>query len=212
MLKKIFSKENVRDLILILFGTAILAFGLYHIHSFADVTEGGILGMTLLLYHHFHISPALSGLILNISCYLFGMHSLGKRFLILSLISGGLFSAFYALFERFEPIFPTIGEHPLFAAVIGGVFVGVGVGLCVISKTAPSGDDALALSLSYILRVDIRWIYLFTDLSVLLLSLTYIPFQKILYSLITVVISGQIISLVQKIFSSLFCKKSTKKN
>jgi hypothetical protein len=38
MMKKIFSKENARDLILNLIGTAILAFGLYHVHSFADVT------------------------------------------------------------------------------------------------------------------------------------------------------------------------------
>ena len=212
MMKKIFSKENARDLILNLIGTAILAFGLYHVHSFADVTEGGILGMTLLLHHHFHISPALSGLILNVLCYLFGMHSLGKRFLILSMISGGLFSAFYAFFEQFDPIFPTIAEHPLIAAIIGGIFVGVGVGLCVTSQAAPSGDDALALSLSHILHVDIRWIYLVTDLSVLLLSLTYIPLHKILYSLITVIISGQIIGWIQKFLSSIFCKNSTKKN
>ena len=39
-------------------------------------------------------------------------------------------------------------------------------------------------------------VYLFSDLTVLLLSLTYIPLEKILCSLLTVVLSGQIIDLV----------------
>ena len=34
---------------LALAGSAILAFGLYNVHSFSNVTEGGVLGMTLLL-------------------------------------------------------------------------------------------------------------------------------------------------------------------
>ncbi len=207
-----FLKENRRDFLLIVIGAAILSFGLYQIHSFADVTEGGILGMTLLLHHHFALSPAVSGLILNLACYLFGLRSLGKRFLFRSLTAGGLFSVFYGFFERFEPVFPQIGEYPLEAAVLGGVFVGVGVGLCVLAESAPSGDDALAMSLSHIVGVDIRWTYLLTDFSVLLLSLTYIPFQRIFYSLITVTISGQLIGWIQKMPSWGFCKISTKKN
>ena len=212
MLNARLSKENRKGFFCILIGTAVLSFGLYNIHSFADVTEGGVLGLTLLLAHHFGISPAWSGLVLNMVCYLIGVRSLGKRFLVRSLIAGVLFSVFYAIFERFDPIFPCIGEHPLLAAVAGGIFVGVGVGLCVLAESAPSGDDALAMSLSHIFRIDIQWIYLLTDLSVLLLSLTYIPLSRIFYSLITVILSGQIIGWMQKIPSIVFCKKSTKNN
>ena len=39
--------------------------------------------------------------------------------------------------------------------------------------------------------------YLLTDLTVLALSLSYIPFAKIAYSLITVIISSKIIEMVQ---------------
>ena len=34
-----------------LLGSAILAFGLYNVHALSGVTEGGILGLTLLLHH-----------------------------------------------------------------------------------------------------------------------------------------------------------------
>ena len=42
-------------------------------------------------------------------------------------------------------------------------------------------------------------VYLVSDLSVLLLSLSYIPPEKIVYSLLTVVLSGQIVGWVQKL-------------
>ena len=64
---------------------------------------------------------------------------------------------------------------------------------------ATTGDDALAMSLSHVLRVPIERIYLVSDLSVLLLSLTYIPLGRIVYSLATVILSGQIIGWIQKI-------------
>ena len=67
-----FSRIKARNVAFSLLGSAILAFGLYHIHSFSGVTEGGILGLTLLLHHWFGFSPAVSGLVLNLCCYYLG--------------------------------------------------------------------------------------------------------------------------------------------
>ena len=85
------------------------------------------------------------------------------------------------------------------AAIAGAIFVGIGAGFSVRAGGAPSGDDALAMSLCHITKVPIERIYLITDLTVLLLSLTYIPFRRIAYSLITVTLSGQIIGWIQRI-------------
>lgn len=180
-----------------LLGSMILAFGLYHIHSLSGVTEGGILGLTLLLDYWFGISPAVSGLILNTICYLVGWKVLGSDFIWYSLISGGGFSLFYAVFEQFPRIYPDIASHPLMAAILGAVFVGVGVGLSVRVGGASGGDDALAMTLEHITHIPIQWLYLVSDLTVLGLSLTYIPLRRILYSLLTVVLSGQIIGWIQ---------------
>ena len=87
---------------------------------------------------------------------------------------------------------------PLAASVAGAAFVGVGVGLCIRANAAPTGVDSLALSLSHHFKIGIQWVYLLGDLIVLALSLTYIPFSKIIYSLLTVVLSGQLIGLIQK--------------
>ena len=190
---------TLRRCIVAALGSVILAFGLYHIHSFSGVTEGGVLGTTLLLDHWLHLSPAVTGFVLNAVCFLFGWRVLGKEFVVYSLIASLSFSAAYAAVEQFPPLWPNLYAMPLLAAVIGAAFVGVGAGLSVWSGGASGGDDALAMALSHITHRPIEQIYLFTDLTVLALSLTYIPLSRIAYSLLTVVLSGQIVGLIQRI-------------
>ena len=82
---------------------------------------------------------------------------------------------------------------------MGALFIGVGAGLGVRAGGATCGDDALAMALSRLTKIDIQWIYLITDGLVLGLSITYIPLTKLGWSLLTVVLSGQIIGWIQKI-------------
>ena len=180
-------------------GSVILAFGLYHVHSFSGVTEGGVLGMTLLLDHWLHLSPAITGFVLNAACFLFGWRVLGREFVVYSAIASLSFSAAYGVVEQFPPLWPQLYAMPLLAAIVGAAFVGVGAGLSVWSGGASGGDDALAMALSHITRRPIEQIYLVTDLVVLALSLTYIPLTRIVWSLLTVVLSGQIVGLIQRI-------------
>lgn len=196
--KSLFSEIKLKNCFISLAGSAILAFGMYNVHSVAPVTEGGTLGLTLFFENLFGISPALTSFILNGICYLFGIKTLGKSFLIYSAVSTAGFSITYSIAELFPRIYPEIADYPILAAVLGAVFVGVGAGLCVKMGGAPCGDDALAMSISRLTKIKLQWVYLITDISVLVLSLTYIPLTKIIYSLLTVVISGQIIGLISK--------------
>ena len=184
---------------LALLGSLIQAVGVSSIHAWSSVTEGGVLGATLLLHHWLGITPAATSLLLNALCYLIGWRALGRDFLVYSIISGAGFSLFYALAEPFAPLFPALIASPLAAAISGAVFVGVGAGLCVRVGGAPGGDDALAMALSHWTRVPIQWIYLLTDAVVLGLSLSYIPLGRLAYSLLTVALSGQIIGVVQRL-------------
>lgn len=180
------------------FSAVFLAFGMCNVHAAAGITEGGILGGVLLLEHWIGISPAVTSLLLNILCYMLGWRTLGKPFLRYSFIAAFGYSIGYRFFELLPPAFPQIATHPFMAAFVGSVFVGIGCGLCVRCGAAPCGDDALAMSLSQICKIPIQWVYLGSDLVVLVLSLTYIPWNRMIYSLLTVILSGQIIGWVQK--------------
>lgn len=189
---------TLRGILLVVLGNAILAFGLYNVHAQSCISEGGVLGLILLLEHHFHISPALSAFVLDAVCYLFGAKVLGKDFIGYSAVAAVAFSGIYAVLERFPPLLPPFYDYPLEAALTGAVFVGIGAGLSVRIGGASGGDDAFAMGLSKLTGIGITWIYLISDLTVLGLSLTYIPVTRIVYSLLTVVLSGQIIGWIQK--------------
>ena len=181
-----------------LLGSCILAFGLCHIHALSGVTEGGQLGLTLLLHHWLHITPAISALVINIICYAAGWKALGKSFLFYSFVAAAGFSGFYRIFEQFPPVFPELAQYPLAAALLGAVFVGLGCGLCVRVGGAPCGDDALAIILSHIFKAKIEYFYIISDITVLLLSLSYIPVQRIGFSLLTVLLSSKLVGIVQR--------------
>ncbi|MBQ2733019.1 MAG: YitT family protein [Clostridia bacterium] len=187
-----------RCLIIVLCG-AFLAFGLYNVHSLSGVTEGGMLGLNLLLEYWFDISPAVTNFVFSAICYFIGWRALGREFIIYSAVAVASFSAAYAVCERFPHLWPELYSKPLLAALLGAVFVGVGTGVAVRFGGAPCGDDALAMSFSALFKIKVQWAYLITDIAVLLLSLTYIPLGRIFYSFVTVVLSGQIIGAIQRI-------------
>lgn len=179
------------------FASAFQAFGIYNVHAVADVTEGGVLGATLLLQHWFGISPTYSSFIMNALCFLLGLKVLGKSFIAYSFLAALGYSTGYFICEQFPPLWPEIAAHPLIAALAGALFIGIGAGLTVRAGGATTGDDALAMSISHMMKIPIQNVYLVSDLTVLGLSLTYIPFRHIAYSLLTVILSGQLIGLIQ---------------
>ena len=71
--------------------------------------------------------------------------------------------------------FPTdLSAYPLVASILGGMFVGIGVGIIVRQGGSSGGDDALALVINKLTVWKLSASYLFTDLVVLGASLSYI--------------------------------------
>ena len=135
------AKETLTRYAVLLLGAAILSFGLFNVHSQSGVTEGGVLGTTLLLHHWFGISPGVSEFVIDVICYALGFRFLGKAFFKYAIAASAGFACFYMLWERVGPVLPDLSGQPLIAALLGGVFVGVGVGLVVRAGGASGGDD-----------------------------------------------------------------------
>lgn len=198
-IKYFFKDFTFQQWIYIAIGTAILSFGIYNIHQQTHITEGGVLGMILFINHWTGLPASIISPILDLLCYAFAFKYLGKKFIRTSVISTMSLAMFFKLWELFPPMLPDLSNHPLLAAVAGGLFVGVGVGMVVRQGGSSGGDDALALSLSKISGKRIAQTYMFTDFTVLALSLTYIPLYKILFSLVTVTISSWVIDFIQNV-------------
>jgi len=186
-------------LCIMLLGLGISSFGVYNIHQQTNITEGGVIGMILLLNHWTGISPSILSPVLDILCYGVAFKFLGGNFIKVSIVSTLSLAGFFKLWEQFPPLLPNLTNYPLAAALLGGIFVGVGVGLVVRQGGSSGGDDALALAISKSTRCRIARAYLVTDITVLVFSLSYIPVNRIAYSLVTVTVSSFLIDYVQNV-------------
>ena len=187
---------TLQKYLILLIGAAVVSFGIYNIHSQCSITEGGVIGLVLILNHYFGISPSISTFVLDVACYLLAFKFLGKGFAKQALFSTASVAVFYLIWEQFPPVLPNLADKPLLAALLGGLFVGVGVGFIIRSGGASGGDDALALVIAHLSKCRLAKAYLVTDLIVLVASLSYIPFSKIFYSLITVTVSSFVIDKI----------------
>lgn len=137
-----------KKLFWILLGAAIATFGIHNIHQQAGITEGGVIGAMLLAGHWLGFSPSVITPVLDVACYLLAWRYLGGMFIKISVLSTASVSLFYRLWEQFPYMLPDLSSQPLAAALLGGLFVGIGVGLIVRQGGSSGGDDALALVIS----------------------------------------------------------------
>lgn len=195
--KKLTEGMTIKRIWLLFLGAMICSFGIYNIHQRANITEGGIFGLMLLIGHWLKIPSSCITPLLDTACYVLAFKLLGGNFIKRSIVSTLFLSGSFRIWELFPPMFPDLSAYPLLCAIVGGCFVGIGSGLIVQQGGSGGGDDALALMISKTLRWKLSHAYLLTDISVLLLSLTYIPLSRIVFSLITVMISSRLIEYVK---------------
>ena len=191
-------QQIIKSIVLIILGSTILSFGSYNFNYQNSVTEGGVLGLILLIKNMFNISPSITSLIIDVSLFALGSKFFGKKFLLYSFLSTTTFSTTYKIWESIGFLVPSFTDNMLIASMLAGIGVGVGVGMVVRGGGAAGGDDVIALLGNKFTSLKVNHIYLITDSIVLLMSLIYLDFKQIFFSIIAVTISGKIISILYK--------------
>lgn len=189
-------KNYKKNLLLIILGSCILAFGSFNFNYQNNVTEGGVLGLLLLIKNIFDISPSITALIIDLSLFALGTKFFGKQFLGLSIFASLSFSTWYKVWESVGFIVPNLTNNMLLASIFAGMGVGIGIGIIVRAGAAAGGDDVIALVGEKLTPFKVNHVYMITDFIVLILSLSYLSFKQIFFSLIAVTISGKIISIM----------------
>ena len=123
--KKIVSAFTLKRLFWLVLGTAILSFGIHNIHQRAAITEGGVIGLVLLMNHWLGIPASIASPLLDFVCYALAFKFLGLDFILTAAVASVSLAGFYRLWESFPPMLPDLTPWPLAAALLGGVFVGI---------------------------------------------------------------------------------------
>ena len=86
-------RTHAKHIILILLGSLILSFGIYNLNYQNNITEGGVLGLLLLLKNLFNIELSVANLIIDTALLIMAYKFFGKQFLIYSIIATFSFSS-----------------------------------------------------------------------------------------------------------------------
>lgn len=131
------------DLLCLLAGSLLVAAGLVVFTIPNHIAPGGVSGLATALAHISPLPVSLWSLLLNLPLLLWAWRSLGRRSLVLTLLSTVLLSLFLELLSGL----PVYTGDVLMAALFGGAIMGLGIGLLFLRGVSTGGTDLLALLL-----------------------------------------------------------------
>ncbi len=176
-----------KDVLFIVLGSCIYAFGLVTFNIANDLAEGGVTGITLILRALFHFNPAYTTLLINIPLLLIGGKILGKRSLYYTLIGTVSLSVFLWFWQKF-PVEINLDHDLLIAALLAGLAAGFGSGLVYRVGGTTGGTDVIARIFEKYFGISMGRSLLLFDVAVLLLSLTYIDVKRPLFSVVLLIL------------------------
>ena len=185
-------KRTVRDLTLVLVGAFIFAVGVNAFIIAGDLGEGGVTGLAIILYYAFHISPAITNLVVNAVLIVIGYKFLSKRSMYLTIVATVFISLFLSLTETWQ----VHTDNILINAVFGGAAVGLGIGVIVLAGGTTAGTTILARIAHKYLDVSTPYALLFFDLIVVAISLTVMPLERALVTVISLYIGTKVMDFV----------------
>ncbi len=200
MLKKIkifLLQLNYKTLFFSILGSAIIAFGA-NIHASAEIPEGGIVGLCLMIENLTGVSTAITNLIINAAFCLLAWRLMGTKYMLGVAASATGFSLFYALFDATIPELSLFTDYTLLAALVGAVFIELGTGITLRYGTAPNGEHALAMALVKRGGLDFGWVNFLRDFIVIFASLCYTDAYSVVYALLIMTITNPITEYIVK--------------
>lgn len=180
-----------KDLMIMILGNFTMAFALVNIHLQVNITEGGAIGLAILIHRLTGLNLAAISFVLDASLYTLGYFLLRGHFLKKAILSTTIYSASYALLLELGPVLPSLANHPVWAAIAGGLLLGSGCGLVVTRGGAAGGDDCFALIVNRYTGLSLSQAYFISDFVVLMVEyFIFLPLPNLLCSLLTTFISS----------------------
>jgi uncharacterized membrane-anchored protein YitT (DUF2179 family) len=185
----------IRDYILILTGALVQAVALRLFMVPAQLASGGISGISQLINHFTGWPIGLMVFIGNIPLFSLGWRMLGgRRFAMRTLVAVIAYSLFTEA-VLWLPFFPKDGitNDLVLNSLYGAVVSGVGYGLVYRGQGTSGGSDILARILNRWRGIPMTQSYLMTDALVILAAGFVFSWQKALYAIIVLYVSGLVV-------------------
>lgn len=186
--------RNILTFIMLIIGTIIAAAALECFLIPNTILDGGITGISIIIYKLFQVPLWLLVIVINIPFIFIGYKNLGKNFLIRTLISMISFAFFLSFFELFKPF----TEEILLATIFGGALYGLGVGMVIHFGGCVDGTESVAIVISKKTSFSVGQIVLMFNLIIFAVAGFIFGFDRAMYSLLTYIITFKVIDFVSE--------------
>lgn len=186
-------KELVKNILLIIAGAFIFAVGINYLAIPNKLSEGGVIGITIVTYYYWGWSPGITNLIINAILIIAGYKLLDKRSMLYTF--PGIFFCSLFLYLTEKPIIP-VTDNPLLAAIFAGLLVGIGIGLVFLSGGTTGGSAIIARLFNKYLGWSLGKAMLILDIVVILASSFIIGVEKTMYTFIAVYIGARTVDYI----------------
>ena len=189
-------KKKIGTYLQILAGIVMASFAVGVFYTPNKIVNGGVSGISTILYHNFNIQPGVSYATINILLLLIALKFIGKEFVLKTIVGAGLMSILVQVFSYIPPL----TDNTVLSAIFGGALYGFGIGITLINNASTGGTDILGRLLQVIFpHLPIGKTLLFVDAMVVLISLlTFKSFELAMWGILALFISSLSIDLLIK--------------
>lgn len=185
-----FSRKNIQEYLLIVLGAFVQALAMRLFLVPAQLVSGGVSGIAQIINHYTGWLIGVMVLLGNIPLFVLGWRYLGgSRFAKRTALSILLFSIFTDGLVLFIPAQGVTSDLVL-NSLYGGILLGIGLGLVYRGQGTSGGSDILGRILNHRLGISISQAYLVTDTLVVLAGGLAFGWERALYGLLVIYVSG----------------------
>ena len=182
------------DLFAILIGTMLVSLGIV-LYTKATLSTGSTAGLALLLRYITHIPFGWLFFGINLPFYILAVLRMGWPFALKTFLSVALVSFFTANIPDWIGI-ETI--NPLFAALVGGGLIGLGILSLFRHKASVGGINILSLYLQENFNIRAGYFQLAVDAVILVAAFFVLPFDRVIYSIAGALVLNAIVAFNHK--------------
>lgn len=183
-------KDVLKNVCLVLIGTFMFSIAINSITIPNQLGEGGVTGLTLLIFYLLKLSPAISNLIINAVIMFIGWKFLERKTMYYTIIAIISMSFFLEIVQL--PFF--VPDNTILAPLASGLLIGSGLGIVILGHGTTAGADIIALIINKYLGLPLSSAFLLIDFLILLPITVTIGLEKALLTLISMFITSQMVN------------------
>ncbi|HBJ8571071.1 TPA: YitT family protein [Listeria monocytogenes] len=157
-----------------------------------NLGEGGVTGLTMMLYYLLGWTPAVTTFIFNGILLIIGYKFLDRMTIVWTIVA----ISFTSIFLHFSESLAFVANQTIVAAIFAGLMMGIGMGLIMNGGGTTAGSAILAKIANKYLGWNTSYALLFFDLLVVIPSVFVIGFENMLFTIVSLYISTKVLDFI----------------